>query len=163
MSKTTYCNKCKKELLSIEHAIECQFCIERLIDENEEKSDGENCPVIQPMLYCYCCSTTCYDCNEKGCIKCIESACSDCCESMCSNCIFWGESNCGCYGKCTICNTAVDRGTNGWPCNDCRQWLCSRCETRNNCRSCGSYDSDNELNKESDNESDNESDSDSDS
>ncbi len=155
MSKTTYCNKCKKELLSIEHAIECQFCIERLIDENEENSDEENCKIIPPMLYCYCCYITCYACSTNGCPNCIESVCSDCSERMCPNCAFDGKPNCGCYGKCTSCYTTVDRGANGWPCNDCRQWLCNYCHYHSKiiCDTCGCYNkSDEESSKESDEE-----------
>ncbi len=158
MEKTTVnCNNCKKEI-NIKNVTECEFCTNKLIDENSDNSDNsdeDNVNSIPPVLYCYSCSNSCYVCNEKGCIKCIECVCCDCCESMCPNCAYSGEPNCGCYGKCTRCNTDVNRGENGWPCNDCRQWLCSRCSSRNNnCTSCGTCDSNEESDEESSKDSD---------
>ncbi len=144
MSKTTFtCNNCQKEF-NILSATECKFCTNELSD-NKDNSDEQNCKTIEQMLYCYRCSNSCYVCSLKGCNDCIKCVCCDCSESMCPGCAYSGEPNCGCYGKCSRCNTDVDRGTNGWPCSDCSQWLCSRCQVNNNnCSSCGTYESDNE-------------------
>ena len=70
---------------------------------------------------------------------------------MCSECRN-GDNLCGCYGKCYRCDTYLDRGKNGWPCNECEKWYCHDCGlTNNSCKECGP---DEESEEESEEESD---------
>ena len=78
----------------------------------------------------------CYECKVTGCNNCIETACCDCSVIMCKSCGGNGEPNCGCYGKCSSCNTDVNRGTNGWPCNKCKKWYCEGCRHNSKCKEC---------------------------
>ena len=78
----------------------------------------------------------CYSCNVSGCNNCIDTACCDCSVIMCKNCSGNGEPTCGCYGKCSSCQTDVNRGSDGWPCNKCKKWYCESCKHTSKCKEC---------------------------
>jgi hypothetical protein len=82
--------------------------------------------------------TKCYGCEYVGCNKCVIFSCSDCCVSLCIHCKNSDDINCGCYGECVICERSVNRGENGWPCDICNKWFCSKCKytDKNKCRQC---------------------------
>lgn len=84
---------------------------------------------------------SCFCCNMNGCGNCVKEVCCDCCVNMCKPCINNYYNLCGCYGDCTSCGKQVDRGTNGWPCDNCESWLCDNCFENNwnkNCKECKS-------------------------
>ena len=83
---------------------------------------------------------TCYACKGTGCNTCTKMVCCDCGVIMCENCSGRGEPNCGCYGRCTTCGDDVNRGENGWPCDTCKQWLCSNCPNKKKCIECNQED-----------------------
>ena len=92
-----------------------------------------NCLEIKENKYdCY----ECYNCNISGCSKCINIVCSDCSERMCTSCSGNGDNRCACYGNCSYCSKNVDRGNDGWPCYECRKWLCSDCKYKSKCNEC---------------------------
>lgn len=66
-----------------------------------------------------------------------EVVCSDCCVIMCNTCKEDDDILCGCYGKCDSCNCDVDRGSDGWKCMDCQEWLCDDCKNESECSRCG--------------------------
>ena len=78
----------------------------------------------------------CYGCKVTGCNKCIETACWDCSVIMCKSCSGNGEPKCGCYGKCSSCNTDINRGSDGWPCNKCKKWYYEGCRHNSKCKEC---------------------------
>ena len=92
----------------------------------------KNCQTVKPEKR----KLKCYSCNVYGCNKCIEIVCSDCSERMCKNCNGNEKSQCGCYGKCSLCEINVDRGSNGWPCNKCKKWYCEECKNNSKCNEC---------------------------
>ncbi len=48
------------------------------------------------------------------------------------------EVDCGCYGECYSCGVDVNRGSDGWPCNECEKWYCRGCRDCDNpCKECG--------------------------
>ena len=81
----------------------------------------------------------CYSCNAVGCKNCIRTVCSDCDVQMCISCRNNDDILCGCYGSCAECGRDVNRGEDGWPCNECNTWLCSDCQIKDNniCKECG--------------------------
>lgn len=81
----------------------------------------------------------CEICKLQGCNKCIELACCDCGYILCKSCRN-SNINCGCYGKCFSCNTDVNRGEDGWPCNKCKKWYCGKCRFNSKCKECNGED-----------------------
>lgn len=77
----------------------------------------------------------CFNCNAYD--ERMETVCSDCSVALCSKCECDDDVLCGCYGKCYSCNCHVNRGSDGWPCMDCREWLCNDCKNSSECRRCG--------------------------
>ena len=67
----------------------------------------------------------------------METVCSDCSATLCSKCEIDDDVLCGCYGKCDSCECDVNRGSDGWPCMDCREWLCNDCKNSSECDRCG--------------------------
>lgn len=117
------CEICKKTI-SLASAIVCEFC--NTESESESESDKDK------HLFCKRCTSTCFTCEEIGCDKCIDVVCCDCGVTMCSECRN-RDKLCGCYGKCYRCDTYLDRGKNGWPCNECEKWYCHDCGPTSNC------------------------------
>ncbi len=78
----------------------------------------------------------CYSCKLNGCNQCIDTACCDCSVIMCKDCRTSGKPNCGCYGNCNSCGKSVDRGSDGWPCQKCKKWLCNDCKYNTKCNVC---------------------------
>lgn len=78
----------------------------------------------------------CRLCHTSGCNKCINTVCVDCCIEICKECRNNDDILCECYGNCTNCDTSVNRGSNGWPCDDCNKWLCHECVDEYGCNSC---------------------------
>lgn len=81
-------------------------------------------------------SKKCNLCRTEGCTICITTVCSDCCIEICKECRDNDDLLCECFGMCTNCDSRVDRGTNGWPCDTCDKWLCSDCLDINGCDQC---------------------------
>jgi len=99
----------------------------------------------------------CFNCNVYD--KDMETVCSDCSVALCSKCETDDDVLCGCYGKCDACNCDVNRGSDGWSCMDCREWLCNDCKNSSECRRCGrgggrSSDDDNDTDDETNNDTD---------
>ena len=140
-TKTTCdCEICKKTI-PLDTSIACQFC-------NSE--DDTDCvftlglPPKEQHLFCKRCTHTCFKCEEIGCDKCVDVVCCDCAVTMCTKCRN-GDNLCGCYGACYHCDVYLDRGKNGWPCNECEKWYCHDCSlTNNSCKECGP-DSDSDV------------------
>ena len=84
----------------------------------------------------------CFNCNvAEPYDEEFETVCSDCCVIMCNACKYDDDNLCGCYGNCDLCDSSVDRGSDGRKCMDCQQWLCNDCKIKSGCRRCGGYDS----------------------
>jgi hypothetical protein len=128
---TTECDNCKKSFPP-EKIFECEFC--NKIDDSDEDSDEEEIKEPTQML-CEWCSRECFICESRGCRECVNTVCCDCSVSMCKECRN-GDDLCGCYGKCYWCNRDVDRGSDGWPCDECNRWGCHDCRLGNGCREC---------------------------
>ena len=143
---TTKCDNCKKSFPP-EKIFECEFC--NKIDDSDEDSDEEE--IKEPkILLCKRCSRECFICESRGCKECLRTVCCDCSVSMCKECRN-GDELCGCYGKCYWCNREVNRGSDGWPCDECNRWGCHDCRLGNGCKDCDpNYDSDEESDEESD-------------
>ena len=77
----------------------------------------------------------CFNCNVYD--KEMETVCSDCSATLCIKCEIDDDVLCGCYGKCDSCGCDVNRGSDGWPCMDCREWLCNGCKNSSECDRCG--------------------------
>lgn len=108
------------------------------------------------MPYCFNCDL--YD--EK-----METVCSDCSATLCSKCEYDEDVLCGCYGKCYSCDCDVNRGSDGWPCISCREWLCNDCKNSSECRRCGrggrrNSDDDDDNDNDTDDETNNDTDDD---
>lgn len=82
---------------------------------------------------------TCFGCKKSGCEECLNMVCCDCCVYLCEVCKDNNDIWCGCYGNCTSCGDDVDRGGDGWPCSQCKQWLCEKCRGSKKCMYCGNY------------------------
>ena len=128
---TNTCESCDKKII-LADAIICKLC-----DKNYDSDDDDE-PSDKPQhLFCKKCTRRCFVCNVRGCTNCVEVVCCDCGERMCSDCRD-GDDLCGCYGNCSSCGTEVNRGSDGWPCGECDQWLCSWCcRCDNSCPECG--------------------------
>jgi len=90
-------------------------------------------------------SFDCYHCHASVCDNCIvKDVCCDCEVFLCKICYESksGESICGCYGSCNSCGADVDRGSDGWPCYECKKWYCKECKRMpqfnkwNKCKEC---------------------------
>jgi hypothetical protein len=133
---TTECGNCKK-YFPIEKMFECEFC------NKEDDSDEEE--IKEPKIsLCKTCSDECFVCELRGCKECLRTVCCDCSVSMCKECEN-GDDLCGCYGNCYWCDRDVDRGSDGWPCDECNRWGCHDCRLGNGCKECDpNYESDKE-------------------
>ena len=123
---TTECCNCNKSF-PIEKTFECEIC------NKEDDSDEEE--IKEPKMICKSCSNECFVCELRGCKECLRTVCCDCSVSMCQECRN-GDDLCGCYGKCYWCNREVDRGSDGWPCDECDRWGCRSCRIDNGCKEC---------------------------
>ncbi len=65
----------------------------------------------------------------------VKTICCDCSVEWCKRCIDENEF-CKCYGECDSCGKDVNRGENGWPCSDCKKWLCDDCREQKGCEEC---------------------------
>jgi len=54
---------------------------------------------------------------------------------MCQECRN-GDVLCGCYGNCYWCDIDINRGSDGWPCEECDRWGCNDCRVGNGCKEC---------------------------
>lgn len=129
------CKTCQKHTI----AIQCKWCDNLGSDDDD---DDEEPSIENPSMYCISCTCECWNCNIRGCHKCVDVVCCDCCVSMCKDCAYT-DIQCGCYGKCCVCEGDVDRGSDGWPCYDCKKWYCGNCRYVNNsCKECNPPDDD---------------------
>lgn len=88
---------------------------------------------------------SCKICKKNGCDNCVKVACCDCDILLCRKCRN-GDALCKCYGSCSSCGTDVNRGANGWPCYECKQWYCDTCIYKSECNECKiSHDTDSEC------------------
>ena len=129
------CKSCEKNI-RLANAIVCKWCDSDYDSDDDDDSDDNN--LKPPHLFCKKCTYRCFVCEVRGCIDCVKTVCCDCSERMCRKCRN-GDELCGCYGHCYSCDTEVDRGSDGWPCDECDRWLCSRCcrSGDNPCSECG--------------------------
>ena len=126
--KTIEC-ECCKTVIEFKDAIQCQCCIEE--DDNTEEDD------TYKHLFCKKCTEICDSCKERGCKKCVTYACCDCGYDMCESCRNT-DIKCGCYGECYRCYININRGSEGWPCRECKMWYCDHCRPYDNpCKECG--------------------------
>ncbi len=133
--KTCDCELCDKQI-QLADAIICKLCDKDYDSDDDEPSDKSQ------HMFCKKCTRRCFVCEVRGCTDCVEVVCCDCGERMCSDCRN-GDDLCGCYGNCSSCGTEVNRGSDGWPCGACDQWLCSGCcRCDNSCPECGTGDDD---------------------
>ena len=141
--KTTFnCESCEK-VHPLEKAIRCKLC--NINDESEDEDGDEDEDEVSldswdgkiKHLFCKKCTLKCDACEERGCKECVEFACCDCDYNMCYECRN-NEVDCGCYGECYSCGRDVNRGSDGWPCNECEKWYCCGCRDCDNpCKECG--------------------------
>lgn len=92
----------------------------------------KNCKEIKTEKGTY----KCHNCNLSGCRNCVKLTCCDCGVSMCKDCRDDNNILCGCYGNCSSCDTDVNRGEHGWPCNKCKKWYCNECRNNSKCKQC---------------------------
>ena len=130
------CMSCNTNITT-ETAIPCEWCdiyiekgcvltLESLIERNV------------PPLFCKKCTLQCDSCLVSGCKECVEVVCCDCDDNMCKDCRDNINILCGCNGKCYTCNIDVHRGSEGWPCGECKVWYCDDCRRGENlCKECG--------------------------
>jgi hypothetical protein len=138
---TTECGDCKK-CFPQENIFECEFCNKK--DDSDEDSDQDS----PKTMLCKRCSYLCHACESRGCSVCVDVVCCDCAVSMCKECRN-RDKLCGCYGSCYWCDRDVNRGSHGWPCNECDRWGCHDCRLGNGCEECDpNYDSDEESDEE---------------
>jgi hypothetical protein len=144
-TQTCVCDDCKKEI-PLDKAVLCEICNKEkdYEDDDDDKEEKEEKEVLtkpkEQMLYCKRCRSTCFICEMIGCNKCVDTVCCDCCVSMCDECRN-NDVLCGCYGKCCICRTEINRGSEGWPCGECEKWYCHDCRRGENpCKECGPSD-----------------------
>lgn len=99
------------------------------------------------MPYCYNCDVFDED---------MEVVCGDCSATLCNKCENDDEVLCKCYGTCDSCECEVNRGSDGWRCMDCQEWLCYDCKRTSECSTCGigksSEDEEDEEEEDNDNE-----------
>ena len=149
------CKSCQKK---IEHncslintrAFHCRWCDGW---EEDDTSDDEH---EKTSFYCRFCTRKCWNCKVRGCEDCVDVVCCDCCVRMCSDCRN-SDVLCGCYGECCCCGRDVNRGSDGWPCNDCNKWYCGSCRyDDNDCQECNPRSDESEESEESEEESERE-------
>ena len=146
--KTTFnCESCKT-VHPLEKAIRCELCNindDDDEDEDEDKNEDKNEDVVSvdswdgkiKHLFCKKCTLKCDACDVRGCKECVEFVCCDCGYDMCYECRN-NEVDCGCYGECFSCGRDVNRGSDGWPCGECKLWYCNDCRRYDNsCKECG--------------------------
>jgi hypothetical protein len=135
------CESCKTAH-PLEKAIRCELCNINDESEDEDEDEDEEASIDSwdgkiKHLFCKKCTLKCDACEERGCKECVEFACCDCDYNMCYECRN-NEVDCGCYGECYSCGTDVNRGSDGWPCNECEKWYCCGCRDCDNpCKECG--------------------------
>jgi hypothetical protein len=156
------CRSCKTEL-PLENSIACELCDrddEEDEEDDEEEDDKEVVDSVFKMalkseekklpLFCKKCTLKCNACNVRGCKDCVEFVCCDCGYNMCYQCIN-NEIDCGCYGECYSCGVDINRGSEGWPCGECKKWYCNGCrQGDNSCKECGPEEEEEEEEEEED-------------
>ena len=152
------CKSCQKK---IEHncslintrAFHCRWCDGW---EEDDTSDDEPSKGTKgrkkTSFYCRFCTRKCWNCKVRGCEDCVDVVCCDCCVRMCSDCRN-SDVLCGCYGECCCCGRDVNRGSDGWPCNDCNKWYCGSCRyDDNDCQECNPRSDESEEESEGESE-----------
>ena len=150
-SQTCKCKGCEKEIANAKQAIHCRWC-DGWEEDDDETSFGSDCCEATKgsdsdqstsnatSFYCRKCTRRCWHCETRGCIECVDVVCCDCCVRMCMDCAN-SDILCGCYGECHCCGRDINRGANGWPCNDCDKWYCDGCRYGDNdCQECNPHD-----------------------
>ena len=140
------CKNCEKKIAlksfandtTLPVAIHCRWCDGW---EKDEGNDDEDIDLLTAKsFYCRSCTRKCWHCEIRGCRDCIDVVCCDCSVSMCDDCRN-SDILCGCYGECYSCGREVDRGSDGWPCDDCDKWYCRGCRYGDNdCQECNPRD-----------------------
>lgn len=135
------CTQCKKSVI-LKDSIPCELCNDDSDDDSYSGSDDNTLEKKEVLYYCKNCTSECENCYIKGCRKCVKTVCCDCCVIWCKDCRNCADDLlCDCYGKCYICNVAINRGSSGWPCNECKKWYCSHCRyDDNDCQECNPKD-----------------------
>ena len=168
MIRKNFCNckTCEIEIAiikipgsAVKPAIHCRWCDGWEEDDSSEGSDEETSDCCnatkerkKTSFYCRSCTRRCWHCETRGCIECVDVVCCDCCVSMCKDCANT-DILCGCYGECYSCGRDVNRGADGWPCNDCDKWYCSGCRYGDNeCEECNPHDEETSEGSEEDEE-----------
>jgi hypothetical protein len=141
------CKSCQTKFESEKKAIHCRWC-DGWEEDDDETSEGSNCCEATKgsdsdqstsnatSFYCRKCTRRCWHCEVRGCLECVDVVCCDCCVRMCMDCAN-NDILCGCYGECYCCGRDINRGANGWPCNDCDKWYCDGCRYGDNdCQEC---------------------------
>jgi hypothetical protein len=138
------CQSCEI-IITLETAFSCEFCNrdnddndnDNDNDDDEEKEKNVRSLDQKPRLFCKKCTLNCDACRIKGCKECVEFVCCDCGYDMCIECRN-NEVDCGCYGHCCSCWVDINRGSEGWPCGECKKWYCRGCiQCDNPCKYCG--------------------------
>ncbi len=166
------CNDCIKNFCNDCGVKKCPDCVDEELPDCLCFGKCSKCNIdVKPELNgWYCKSSFCYDwycnechyfkitceiCNISGCKNCVKCVCGDCSAVMCTNCSNSGESKCKCYGNCTRCKKKISRGDSGWPCDECEEWLCYKCNKNYNyCSACSIPKKNNSSNSDSDSYSD---------
>lgn len=158
MIRRNFCNckTCEIEIAiikipgsTVKPAIHCRWCDgwEEDDESDDETSEGSD-ERKKTSFYCRSCTRRCWHCEVRGCVECVDVVCCDCCVSMCKDCANT-DILCGCYGECYSCGRDINRGSNGWPCNDCDKWYCDRCRYGDNqCEECNPRDDESEEESE---------------
>ena len=146
------CKNCEKKIAlkssnkdtTLPVAIHCRWCDGWEKDDDDDDDDEEegnaNDPLTAKSFYCRSCTRKCWHCEVRGCRDCVNTVCCDCGVSMCDDCRN-SDILCGCYGECYSCGREVDRGSDGWPCDDCDKWYCRGCRYGDNdCQECNPRD-----------------------
>ena len=121
---------------TIKLAFHCRWCDGWEEDETSDDGCEATKELTKTSFYCRSCTRKCWHCKTRGCEECVDVVCCDCSVRMCSDCRN-SDILCGCYGECYTCGCEVDRGSDGWPCNDCEKWYCDSCRyDDNDCQEC---------------------------
>ena len=131
------CRFCKERVqycLCYQKCYKCKYFITNFnYDENIKEYICEDCSFDSDSSSSYdsdlseddiCYKPKCERCSSR---KQVQTVCCDCSIELCKDCKNDDDILCNCYGECTNCNIEVNRGENGWPCNECKSWLCSNC------------------------------------
>ena len=142
------CKNCEKKIAlksfandtTLPVAIHCRWC-DGWEKDDEDDDDEDIDPLTAKSFYCRSCTRKCWHCEVRGCRDCVNTVCCDCSVSMCDDCRN-SDILCGCYGECYSCGREVDRGSDGWPCDDCDKWYCRGCRYGDNdCQECNPHES----------------------